>query len=152
MTTDSASPTSDTSIPHRPKAIPAGTRLGIKLIKPYFALFKAIANSIEIAITAKNVPPSILFTFLSERYERRSVMLTSNLVFSEWDKIFKDPMTTAAAIDRLVHHSTIIEMAGKSVRAEEAKRRNNGGKTPPKKKNGKAGDGEDHAARKEDNI
>lgn len=67
----------------------------------------------------------VLFTFLSERYERRSVMLTSNLVFSQWDKIFKDPMTTAAAIDRLVHHSTIIEMNGKrSVRAEEAARRN----------------------------
>jgi DNA replication protein DnaC len=44
----------------------------------------------------------VLFTFLSERYERRSLMITSNLVFSQWDKIFKDPMTTAAAIDRLV--------------------------------------------------
>ena len=44
----------------------------------------------------------VLFTFLAERYERRSVMLTSNLVFSQWDKIFKDPMTTAAAIDRLI--------------------------------------------------
>ena len=52
----------------------------------------------------------VLFTFLSERYERRSVMITSNLVFSEWDKIFKDPMTTAAAIDRVVHHSTILEL------------------------------------------
>lgn len=54
----------------------------------------------------------ILFTFLAERYERKSIMITSNLVFSEWDKIFKDPMTTAAAIDRLVHHSTILELAG----------------------------------------
>ena len=45
----------------------------------------------------------VLFTFLAERYERRSVMITSNLVFSKWDKIFKDPMTTMAAIDRLVH-------------------------------------------------
>ena len=72
----------------------------------------------------------VLFTFLSERYERRSVMLTSNVVFSEWDKIFKDPMTTAAAIDRLVHHSTIIEMTGKkSVRAEEAALRNATDKT-----------------------
>ncbi|HEW79502.1 MAG TPA: AAA family ATPase [Phycisphaerales bacterium] len=52
----------------------------------------------------------VLFTFLSERYERRSLMITSNLVFSEWDRIFKDPMTTAAAIDRLVHHSTILEL------------------------------------------
>lgn len=65
----------------------------------------------------------VLFTFLAERYERRSVVITSNLVFSEWDRIFKDPMTTAAAIDRLVHHATIIEMVGKSVRAEEAAER-----------------------------
>lgn len=62
----------------------------------------------------------VLFTFLAQRYERKSVVITSNLVFSEWDRIFKDPMTTAAAIDRLVHHATIIEMVGKSVRAEEA--------------------------------
>ena len=45
----------------------------------------------------------VLFTFLAERYEKRSVIITSNLVFSQWDQIFKDPMTTAAAIDRLVH-------------------------------------------------
>lgn len=54
----------------------------------------------------------VLFTFLAERYERRSVMITSNLVFSEWDRIFKDPMTTAAAVDRLVHHAVILEMTG----------------------------------------
>jgi len=58
----------------------------------------------------------VLFTFLAERYERRTVIITSNLVFSEWDRIFKDPMTTAAAIDRLVHHSIILEMTGKSIR------------------------------------
>ena len=43
----------------------------------------------------------VLFTFLAERYERRSVMPSSNLVFSKWDQIFKDPMTTMAAVDRL---------------------------------------------------
>lgn len=62
----------------------------------------------------------VLFTFLAERYERRTVMITSNLVFSEWDRIFKDPMTTAAAIDRLVHHAVILEMTGSSIRIEEA--------------------------------
>ena len=61
------------------------------------------------------------FTFLSERYERRSVLITSNLVFSQWDQIFKNPMTTMAAIDRLVHHAIILEMAGPSIREEEAK-------------------------------
>lgn len=65
----------------------------------------------------------VLFTFLSARYERRSVMLTSNLVFSQWEKIFKDPMTTACAIDRLVHHATILELTGPSFREQEAKRR-----------------------------
>ena len=65
----------------------------------------------------------VLFTFLSERYERKSVIITSNLVFSEWDRIFKDPMTTAAAIDRLVHHAVILEMTGPSIRNEEAKKR-----------------------------
>ena len=68
----------------------------------------------------------VLFTLLSERYERRSVVITSNLVFSEWDRIFRDPMTTAAAIDRVVHHSIIVEFGKEmpSVRAQEAKARN----------------------------
>jgi DNA replication protein DnaC len=67
----------------------------------------------------------VLFTLLAERYERRSVIITSNLVFSQWDQIFKDPMTTAAAIDRVVHHSIIVEF-GKEVsshRAQEAAQR-----------------------------
>jgi DNA replication protein DnaC len=62
----------------------------------------------------------VLFTFFAERYERKSVIITSNLVFSEWGRIFKDPMTTAAAIDRLIHHAVILEMVGTSVRADEA--------------------------------
>lgn len=67
----------------------------------------------------------VLFTFLSERYERRSVMITSNLVFSQWEQIFKDPLTTAAAIDRIVHHSFILEIPEtvKSYRMDEACKR-----------------------------
>jgi DNA replication protein DnaC len=65
----------------------------------------------------------VLFTLLSERYERRSVLITTNLVFSEWDRIFKNPMTTAAAIDRVVHHSVILEFPCPSKRAEDAKAR-----------------------------
>ena len=65
----------------------------------------------------------VLFSFLSDRYERGSVMVTSNLAFSEWEKIFKDPMTTAAAIDRLVHHSIILELNLPSYRLEQAKKR-----------------------------
>ena len=64
----------------------------------------------------------VLFTFLAQRYERGSVMLTSNLPFSKWEVIFKDPMTTAAAIDRLVHHSVILELNLPSYRLEQAKK------------------------------
>jgi DNA replication protein DnaC len=63
----------------------------------------------------------VLFTLLAERYERGTVMLTSNLPFSKWEAIFKDPMTTAA-IDRLVHHGVILELNIPSYRLEEAKR------------------------------
>lgn len=73
----------------------------------------------------------VLFTFLAERYERRSVVITSNLVFSEWDKIFQDPMTTACAIDRLVHHAVILELSGSSYRAETAKHRSDKGQDKP---------------------
>ena len=67
----------------------------------------------------------VLFTLLAERYERRSVVITSNLVFSQWDQIFKNPMTTAAAIDRVVHHSIIVEFGKEmsSHRADEAAKR-----------------------------
>ena len=63
----------------------------------------------------------VLFTFLADRYENSSLMITSNLPFSKWEKIFKDPMTTAAAIDRLVHHSIILELNIDSYRMEQAK-------------------------------
>ena len=65
----------------------------------------------------------VLFTLLAERYERDSVMITSNLPFSKWEDIFKDPMTTAAAIDRLVHHCVILELNIPSYRLEQAKKR-----------------------------
>ena len=65
----------------------------------------------------------VLFTLLSERYERGSVLVSSNLPFSKWEQIFKDPMTTAAAIDRLIHHSVIIELNIPSYRLEEAKKK-----------------------------
>ena len=62
----------------------------------------------------------VLFTLLAERYERRSLLISSNLVFSQWDQIFKDPMTTMAAVDRLVHHAIILEFDGASLRAQKA--------------------------------
>jgi DNA replication protein DnaC len=72
----------------------------------------------------------VLFTFLAERYERRSVLISSNLVFSKWDQIFKDPMTTMAAIDRLVHHALILEFDGESVRTQKAHGREKGQTQP----------------------
>jgi DNA replication protein DnaC len=72
----------------------------------------------------------VLFTLLAERYERGSVMLTSNLPFSAWEQIFKDAMTTAAAIDRLVHHCVILELNITSYRAEQAKKAKQARATP----------------------
>jgi DNA replication protein DnaC len=66
----------------------------------------------------------VLFTLLADRYEKSSIMITSNLPFSKWEKIFKDPMTTAAAIDRLVHHSIILELNVSSYRLEKSKEKN----------------------------
>lgn len=63
----------------------------------------------------------VLFTLLADCYERTSIMITSNLPFSKWEQIFKDPMTTAAAIDRLVHHSVILELNLPSYRLEISK-------------------------------
>jgi DNA replication protein DnaC len=72
----------------------------------------------------------VLFTLLAERYERRSVLITSNLVFSEWGQIFKNPMTTAAAIDRLVHHAVILEFDVPSFRSAKAVGQRETGEVP----------------------
>ncbi len=63
----------------------------------------------------------VLFAVLSERYERKSVGISTNLVFSDWVRIFKSPLTTMAAIDRVVHHSVILDlMPVESFRAQTA--------------------------------
>ena len=82
----------------------------------------------------------VLFTLLAERYERRSLLISSNLVFSQWDQIFKDPLTTMAAVDRLVHHSIILEFDGVSRRVSKTS-----GKSV-KVENGPVGAGEGAAA------
>lgn len=76
----------------------------------------------------------VLFVLLAERYETRSIVITSNLVFSEWGTVFKDPMTTRAAVDRLVHHATILEL-NHSYREAEAKRRKKAQDDHPPKEN-----------------
>ena len=74
----------------------------------------------------------VLFTLLAERYERGSVVITSNLPFSKWNNVFKDPMMTAAAVDRIVHHSIILELNIESYRINSARKQKMGQKTMKK--------------------
>lgn len=93
-----------------------------KLLKKLAAYDTLVIDDIGY-VQQDRVEMEVLFTLLAERYERGSVMISSNLPFSKWEKIFKDPMTTAAAIDRLVHHSVILELNLSSFRLEAAKNR-----------------------------
>ena len=63
----------------------------------------------------------LLFILLASRYENKSVVITSNLPFAQWNMIFKDDMTTAAAVDRLIHHSVVLMLNAESYRKEAAK-------------------------------
>ena len=65
----------------------------------------------------------VVFTLVAERYERRSLGITSNLVFSQWEHIFANPLATAAAIERVVHHSVILEFNVPSYRTGVAQQR-----------------------------
>ena len=65
----------------------------------------------------------VLFTLIAERYQSRPLGITSNLVFSEWEKVFANPMATAAAIDRIVHHSVILEFDLPSYRTNTVQNR-----------------------------
>ena len=77
------------------------------------------------------VETSALFELIAHRYERHSIAITANQQFSAWDNVFPDPAMTVAAIDRLVHHSTIIEMNGESYRKLSAVARINAGDYDP---------------------
>ncbi len=65
----------------------------------------------------------LFFQFISQRYERKSLMITTNLAYSEWDKVFINSVTTAAAVDRIIHKCETFNILGPSWRAEEAKKR-----------------------------
>ena len=82
------------------------------------ALVDSLLNATE---PRSSEEAEVLFTLLAERYERRSVMVTSNLVFSQWDRIFRDQMATAAAIDRLVHHAVLLEFDVPSFRTDRSR-------------------------------
>ena len=78
----------------------------------------------DLACTTKET--SVLFELISARYERRSMLITANQPFGEWGKVFPDPAMTLAAIDRLVHHATILEMNVESYRRRTALERKRG--------------------------
>lgn len=69
---------------------------------------------------------SVLFELISARYERRSLLITANQPFGEWNRVFPDPAMTLAAVDRLVHHATIFEMNVESYRRKTAETRRSG--------------------------
>lgn len=74
---------------------------------------------------------SVLFELISARYERRSLLITANQPFGEWNRVFPDPAMTLAAVDRLVHHATIFEMNVESYRRRTAEARRSGPGQPP---------------------
>ncbi|MBF0572126.1 MAG: ATP-binding protein [Candidatus Omnitrophica bacterium] len=98
---------------------------GLKLVRLIKSLSKFDALIIDDIgyVQQDQKEMEVLFTLLAERYERGSVIITSNLSFSKWENIFKDPMMTAAAIDRIVHHSVIMELNIESFRINSAKNR-----------------------------
>lgn len=77
-------------------------------------------------VTKDQAETSVLFELISARYERRSMLITANQPFGEWNKVFPDPAMTLAAIDRLVHHATIVEMNVESYRRRTALERKRG--------------------------
>jgi len=76
-------------------------------------------------VTKDQAETSVLFELIAARYERRSLMITANQPFGDWNKVFQDPAMTVAAIDRLVHHATIFEMNVESYRRRSAIGRKN---------------------------
>lgn len=76
-------------------------------------------------VKKSDIETSVLFELIAHRYERKSLVITANQPFSQWDAIFTDSMMTVAAIDRLVHHATIIEMQAQSFRRQAAVKRAN---------------------------
>ena len=82
-------------------------------------------------VTKDQAETSVLFELISARYERRSMLITANQPFGEWGKLFPDPAMTLAAVDRLVHHATILEMNVESYRRRTALERKRGPGRPP---------------------
>jgi DNA replication protein DnaC len=88
----------------------------------------------DIAYVSKDqAETSVLFELIGSRYERRSMLITANQPFGEWGKVFPDQAMTLAAVDRLVHHATILEMNVPSYRCNAALERKRGKGRPPER-------------------
>ena len=83
-------------------------------------------------VTKDQAETSVLFELIGARYERRSILITANQPFGEWNKVFPDPAMTLAAVDRLVHHATILELNVESYRRRSALERQRGPGRPPR--------------------
>lgn len=101
----------------------AKKELRLKRLLKSFGRYKALIIDDIGYVQQDKEEMEVLFTLLAERYERGSLIITSNLPFSKWNNIFKDPMMTAAAIDRIIHHSVILELNIESYRIDSAKKR-----------------------------
>ena len=106
----------------------AGMELSILAAGP----FRKFNESVSLVINTKDqAETSVLFELIGARYERRSILITANQPFGEWGKIFPDQAMTLAAVDRLVHHATILEMNVESYRRRAAiERRQGPGRSP----------------------
>jgi DNA replication protein DnaC len=106
-----------------PQLLAAKRDLKLARLLKKFASFHAILLDDIGYVQQDKDEIEVLFTFLADRYEKSSLLITSNLPFSKWERIFKDPITTTAAIDRLVHHRVILELNISSYRMQSAKQK-----------------------------
>jgi DNA replication protein DnaC len=107
---------------HRARGTPLSEGAAINKLDKYQLL---ILDDIAY-VTKDQAETSVLFELIAARYERRSLLITANQPFGEWGKIFTDKTMTLAAIDRLVHHATIVEMNVESYRRKAALKRKHG--------------------------
>ena len=90
-----------------------------------------LSTGLHFASESTQAETSVLFELISARYERRSLLITANQPFGEWGKVFSDQAMTLAAVDRIVHHATILEMNVDSYRRKEAVDKARGAGRPP---------------------
>ncbi len=99
----------------------AADRLSRKL--EHFARFELVILDELGYVPFDRVGADLLFSFVTRVYERRSLLVTTNLPFGRWSEVFHDATAAAAVIDRIVHHATVLQTGGDSYRLRDAKQR-----------------------------